>query len=118
MELSTRALKLQTRQVRSTSVKQAHSFSPSLVERLPLELRQEIYGYFGVPIGRKFYSDMLGYGTVLRYTFGHWNADLAMTGKYRYSGTTYSVYSSFRCTLPRVYERTSVSHATFVLDLR
>jgi hypothetical protein len=86
MDLPSKAQKLQARPT---------SLSP--FERLPLELRQQIYCYLGVPIARKFtygryLSDVTG--TISRYTFNHWDDNATrMTGsKYGYSGVTYKGY--------------------------
>jgi hypothetical protein len=92
---------------------QAYRTSLSPFERLPLELRQKIYSYLGVPIARKFYSDALGAGKVLRYTFGHWDAGLAITKKYRYDGTACAVYYPNSKWSSYSYERPTMSYTTF-----
>jgi hypothetical protein len=80
MEVTPMVPKSQTREKRPTSL--------SPFERLPLELRQEIYSYLGVPIARKLHAyDPENSETVIRYTFGHWDADLAMLKQYGYDGT-------------------------------
>jgi hypothetical protein len=71
---------------------QAREVPLSPFERLPLELRQGIYRYLGVPIVRKPWLYSTGPTTISRFTFSHWDDNAVVNSQYGSAGTTFDWY--------------------------